>query len=91
MSAQWSSSEACIGGVKKAKMNPFNAPFVPSTFKTGFKPGFNDFYGEKIGDKTLVQLSNNILDAAYALGYKVYRNHADEFSGKSSCMERRKG
>ncbi len=40
----------------------------------------NDFYGEKMGDKTLVQLSNNILDAAYALGYKVYRNHADEFS-----------
>lgn len=47
----------------------------------------NDFYGERFGDKTIVELSNILLDAFYKLDYKVYRNHADEFCVVSYLKE----
>ena len=40
----------------------------------------NDFYGDSFGDKVLINVSNKLLDISSKLGYKIYRNHADEFS-----------
>ncbi len=40
----------------------------------------NDFYGNKIGDEVLIQVSKLLLQIAKQTDIKVYRLHADEFA-----------
>lgn len=40
----------------------------------------NDFYGNKIGDFVIIELSNRLFDKVYSKKMKLFRTHADEFA-----------
>jgi PAS domain S-box-containing protein/diguanylate cyclase (GGDEF)-like protein len=40
----------------------------------------NDYYGEELGDKTLVVFANKLVDFGFEHGYQLYRTHGDEFA-----------
>ncbi len=60
--------------VKRAD-NPFIAIFNIDSFK---QP--NDFYGDEFGDKIIQTIANKLFEEFSDVGFKLYRNHADEFT-----------